>query len=220
MILIFFFYEKMSKSKIIFVSIEGCIAAGKSYLLDKLSSNTDFCFIDEPLDSWTNLKNEEGKCILELFYEDKKKYSFHFQMYALLTRFKNIFSAIEKNKDKTIFFTERSIYADRYIFFEMLKNENFISPIEQKIYLELFSSVIGKIPELSAVVNVNSSAKLCMDRLQKRNRKKGEETIPIEYLCDLIKYQNKWILEIDPKIKIFNCSSDDYKEVANFVRNL
>ena len=75
----------------ILVSIEGNIGAGKSTLLRALrEQQLDWCFIDEPLDTWTSLKNDEGVSLLELFYGDQRRWSYTFQNCALLSRFQNI----------------------------------------------------------------------------------------------------------------------------------
>lgn len=201
----------------ILVSIEGCIAAGKTFLLDKIKENSNFCIIEEPLDLWTNLKDDNGESILELFYEDKVKYSFHFQLYALITRYKNIKNTINNNKDKKIFISERSISADRFIFFEMLKDSKFLSSIEKNIYLELFLLIEKEIPPISAVINVNSNADLCYERAKMRNRK-GEEDISKNYLSTLINYQKEWL--DNTNIKVLSCTSDDNELVENFILSL
>ena len=70
------------------VSIEGNIGSGKSTLVKELQRrfSDKWDFVNEPVDEWVALKNEEGKSLIELFYEDKKKYSYMFQNYAYITR--------------------------------------------------------------------------------------------------------------------------------------
>ena len=70
----------------ILVSIEGNIGAGKSTLLTALKgSQLDWCFIDEPLDAWTSLSNEEGVNILQLYYTDQSRWASTFQINAVLS---------------------------------------------------------------------------------------------------------------------------------------
>jgi deoxyadenosine/deoxycytidine kinase len=63
----------MQNSKII-ISIEGNIGVGKSSFIEllKISLNKDrYEFISEPVDEWLNLKDNEGKNLLQTFYESR-----------------------------------------------------------------------------------------------------------------------------------------------------
>ena len=63
------------------ITLEGNIGAGKSTFLDKLktkyASRNDVLFLQEPVDTWSQIQ-QNGKTLLELFYENQKKYSFQF----------------------------------------------------------------------------------------------------------------------------------------------
>lgn len=64
----------------ILLSIEGNIGAGKSTLLRALrAAHPEWTFIDEPLDTWTALKNETGN-LLECFYGDQDRWAYTFQV--------------------------------------------------------------------------------------------------------------------------------------------
>ena len=72
------------KFQIQIVSIEGNIGSGKSTLLSNLKNhfnknNNHVIFLKEPVDEWSNIKDENGITILEKFYSDQDKYSFHFK---------------------------------------------------------------------------------------------------------------------------------------------
>ena len=41
--------------------------------------------VKEPVDIWETVRDEDGKTILEKFYQDSKKYAFQFQVMALTT---------------------------------------------------------------------------------------------------------------------------------------
>lgn len=89
--------------KPLLISIEGNIGAGKSTLLDALrESNPDWVFIDEPVGVWSAFRNEGGENMLEVFYRDRKRWSYTFQNCALLTRFQNIETAIGAHNEKLI----------------------------------------------------------------------------------------------------------------------
>jgi len=55
--------------KPILISIEGNIGAGKSYLLASMrAAHPEYVFIDEPVEFWESLRNEENLSLLEVFY--------------------------------------------------------------------------------------------------------------------------------------------------------
>ena len=61
----------------------------KINLLNKLKeSDLEIEIIQEPVDEWLNLKDKNGKNILDCFYSDFKKWSFAFQINAFHTRIK------------------------------------------------------------------------------------------------------------------------------------
>lgn len=85
------------------LSIEGNIGSGKSTmlkylrnnLLSFLENNYKLIFVDEPVSSWENIKDIEGKNMIEKFYENPQKYSFPFQIMALTTRIFYLKNAID-----------------------------------------------------------------------------------------------------------------------------
>lgn len=77
----------------------GNIGAGKSYLLSKLrKAHPEWCFIDEPVEFWESLKNNENESLLEVFYKDQRRWSYTFQNCALLSRYHNIESAVKEHQ--------------------------------------------------------------------------------------------------------------------------
>ena len=89
--------------------LEGNVGTGKSTFLQKLKENgIDVIF--EPVDIWTSIKNDNGKTLLEEFYNDQKRYAYTFQSIAFRTRVQNI----ENSKVNTVI--ERSIFTDRNVF--------------------------------------------------------------------------------------------------------
>ncbi len=63
----------------IIISLDGNIGAGKSTLLNAIRERiSEINYVDEPVGQWTVLKNTEGKNLLELFYEDKKRWAYTF----------------------------------------------------------------------------------------------------------------------------------------------
>ena len=180
----------------IIISLDGNIGAGKSTLLAEIRNRLhDVHFVDEPVGQWTSLKNAEGKNLLELFYEDKKRWAYTFQNCAILTRLKNIKDAVT-NLDKTVkgpqvIITERSVLTDKHVFAEMLRDSGEIDPLEWDLYENWFN-VFGKELPVSGIIYVSTSSTTSKERIKIRNRH-GEENISLEYLDALDAQHKKWI---------------------------
>ena len=115
------------------ISIEGNIGSGKSTLLKRISEiNSNVVTLQEPVDVWNSIKDENGKTILELYYADQKKWAFAFQMMAFITRAKKLREAVENNPGKVIV-TERSVFTDKNIFAMMLHDSGIIDEVEYSI---------------------------------------------------------------------------------------
>ena len=53
----------------------------QSTLVETLKKNLDFVvFVDEPVDEWTQVVDNEGQTILQKYYADQKRYAFAFQV--------------------------------------------------------------------------------------------------------------------------------------------
>ena len=180
----------------IIISLDGNIGAGKSTLLAEIRKKLhNIHFVDEPVGQWTALKNAEGKNLLELFYQDKKRWAYTFQNCAILTRLKNIKDAVE-NLDNTvktpqIIITERSVLTDKHVFAEMLRDSGDIDPLEWELYENWFN-VFGKQYPVRGIIYLSTSSSTSKERIQIRNRQ-GEENISLEYLNALDTQHKKWI---------------------------
>jgi deoxyadenosine/deoxycytidine kinase len=194
------------------ISIEGNIGSGKSTLLANLKkhfeNNTNIIFLKEPVDEWSNIKDEKGITILEKFYANQEKYSFPFQMMAYISRlkllkdtFNDINLKIKKRKgiiksefencdysslnelitnDKYTIITERSLFTDKMVFAKMLYDTGKIEFVNYQIYLNWFNTFAEEFP-VNKIIYVKASAETCYERVGKRHRD-GEDKIPLVYL--------------------------------------
>lgn len=182
----------------VLVSIEGNIGAGKTTLLKYLrDTHPEWVFIDEPVDTWSRIRNEEGESILEVFYKDRRRWSYTFQNCALLTRYQNIETAVSKKRAQNpsgpvVFLTERCLETDYYVFTRMLQDEGSIDSMEIELYERLLSQLKKTATSLTAIIHVNTEPELCQDRIKQRGRS-GEDAITLDYLQALHKYQSNWI---------------------------
>lgn len=178
------------------ISVEGNIGAGKSTLLDALRElNKDWIFIDEPVKQWSSLKNELDESMLEVFYKDRRRWSYTFQNCALLTRYQCIEEAIRQHSSGTghrVFVTERCLDTDYYVFTKMLREDGSLDKLEFDLYERWFKQLKRTSTPLSGIVHVDTSPDVSAQRIVKRGRE-GEQAIELGYLRSLDKYQRAWI---------------------------
>ena len=178
------------------ISIEGNIGSGKTTLLKNLreyyKNNDNIIFLDEPLNEWNKITDENGTTILEKFYMDQKKYAFSFQMMAYITRLAILRKAYNSNNNKIII-TERCLYTDKYVFANMLHKSNNIEDINYKIYLNWFDEFADEFP-INQIIYVKTDPSICYQRIHQRNRT-GEEIISQNYLDECHRYHESFINE-------------------------
>ena len=119
----------------IIVSIEGNIGVGKSTFINILKNKwSNGCeIVDEPIEIWKEIKDKEGKNILQTFYEDIPRWGYTFQNIACITRMMKIEDTIKNTNHKYIFL-DRSLGTDKNIFEAMLHDNGQINQIEHSMY--------------------------------------------------------------------------------------
>jgi deoxyadenosine/deoxycytidine kinase len=187
----------MTFSNLQIISIEGNIGSGKSTLLEQLRNhfvnNESIIFLQEPVDEWAKIQDENGVTMLEKFYQNQKKYSFAFQMMAYISRLaalkKAVDSVSKQENHKTVIITERSLFTDKMVFAQMLYDSGDIEHIEHQIYLQWFDTFATEYP-ITKIVYVKTAPEICHFRILKRSRT-GENCIPLEYLDKCHLYHEK-----------------------------
>tara|TARA_A100001015_G_scaffold320759_1_gene448358 strand:+ start:1263 stop:1907 length:645 start_codon:yes stop_codon:yes gene_type:complete len=203
------------------ISIEGNIGSGKSTLLnllrEKYKDSKNIIFVDEPVSEWNNIKDGE-KSILELFYDDKDKYSFTFQILAYITRLRKLLQVLENSNKDDVIICERSIYTDKYVFAKMLYQQGYIKEIEWQTYNYWFDTFkVQTLP--NRIFYVKTDPIICSNRIKKRNRN-GENSIAIEYLNHCHQLHEEWlrvnefsknnIITIDGNIELEDSNKNNY----------
>ena len=179
------------------ISIEGNIGSGKSTLVNYLKNTLDknkYVFVDEPVNTWQSITDNEGVDIISKFYEDQQKYAFSFQMLAYISRISAIKKVINKSK---IVITERCVNTDKEVFAKMLYDDKLIEDINYKIYNMWFDE-FNKDIKVDKIVYLQTDPVLCSQRIKQRNRE-GED-INLDYLCRCHNYHEDWISNIPNKI--------------------
>lgn len=199
----------MSDKKVI-ISIEGNIGVGKSTFINILKSNWDLgtcTVVNEPIDIWTNLKNSDGKNILQTFYEDVSRWAYTFQNIACITRMMKIEESIKNSTSKYIFL-DRSLGTDKNVFEAMLYDDGKLSQIEHQMY-NLWCDFYYKYvrSELDQIyIYLKAKPKICEQRIKKRGRIE-ETNIDLKYLEGLNDYHDKWLLN-ESNVIIIDCDDD------------
>ena len=177
------------------ISIDGNIGSGKSTFVTMLKeyfatkkSDISICFLQEPVDMWNEIKDKDGKTMIECFYSNPDKYSFAFQMMAYISRLSILKNEFKKGYD--IIFTERCLFTDRNVFCKMLYDDGKIDDIEYQIYNRWFDEFISEFPEIEYIY-IKTSPEVSDERIKERARK--GETIPIEYLKKCHEYHEEWL---------------------------
>jgi len=192
------------------ISIEGNIGSGKSTLLANLQkhfkNNHNVIFLKEPVDEWSEIKDENGITILEKFYADQEKYSFSFQIMAYISRLKILKNVIKNcrdeastvlcdqpNTEKSIYYiiTERSLFTDKMVFAKMLYESGKIELINYHIYLNWFNTFVDDY-KVNKVIYVKATPDVCYERIKKRHRD-GENNISLEYLTTCHRYHENML---------------------------
>jgi len=213
------------------VSIEGNIGAGKSTILDYLrtlygGNNSKVCFVDEPVDMWKEIRDEEGD-VLSKFYADPSKYAFAFQVMAFATRVQKLKAAMRENPDARVFVCERSLEADYNIFAKMLSDDGKIESIEYQIYQQFYEAYTSDFMH-AGIIYVEVPPETCEDRIKMRGRP-GEEHIELSYLQRCHNYHSDWLdadtrdrnmLRIDNSKKNVNIINTYGEAVRKFIENV
>ena len=151
-------------------TVGGNIGSGKSTVLKKLESKlaTSHVFVSEPIDKWGDW--------LRLFYEDKKKYAFSFQMKIL---YEYVF--VKNIPSQTRVISERSPLDSTGVFAQHLVQQGYLNSHEYDL-LKDCNKVMGWEPDV--YIYVRTDPRVCYDRMVSRNRN-AESGVPIEYLAEL-----------------------------------
>lgn len=201
------------------IHIEGNIGAGKSTFLRFIEEKTNIATSQEPVSEWMNIKGEDGKNLLESFYEDIPRWSFAFQMNCFISRVHNV-----KKMPKTgVNFIERSILSDK-IFAKNCFENNTMTKIEFDIYTRWSEWLKDKLCDnIDGIIYLRTTPDVSNERIKKRSRD-GESDIPMEYLEQLHNHHDEWLLnEKEIPVLVLDANTIKYDEnliktIRNFVK--
>ena len=136
--------------------------------------------IYEPVELWKTTG------ALEYFYKDIPRNAYSFQTFTYITRIASVIDEIYDNPDADIYILERSIWTDRYIFMELLKDS--ITDLEMNMYMQWCYMWAYILPmRVDKWVLLNTSLDESLKRIAFRDRNGEKSGVSVEYQTNLYK---------------------------------
>ena len=174
------------------VLVEGNIGSGKStYMKHCYDHGTGVDIIMEPVDKWTDL-NATGLNLLQMMYEDPKRWSLVFQTYVQLT----MLETHTKASTRPVKMMERSLYSAQYCFVENLREAGKIEDSEYQILSNWFDFIMScqEIDiSVDLIVYLQTRPEVALERVRSRSR--GEEHLISDgYIRQLHVLHEDWLV--------------------------
>lgn len=206
--------------------IEGIIGSGKTTLINNIKKicHNDIIVFEEPIEEFCNLKyNNNSKIIeeniLQLCYENPKKYAFANQLNILTSIINQLLNF--NNNEKQIGIMERSLLSAVYVFSKYYNEFGYIENREYGIlmkYIEIFFNIVKNYKV--HFIFLNTTLDNSFERIKNRNRR-AEQNININLLQELSSYYNQFKIKLtcsnNKRIKdlnIFEIDGNNNKEMV------
>lgn len=162
-----------------FIAIAGNIGAGKSSLLEFLSSAYQVAPFYEP---------NEANPYLSDFYQDMKRWAFQSQLFFLSNKFR-----IHQEADKVpgVVVQDRTIYEDAEIFATALHRMGKIDQRDWDTYWGFYQTIISAIQAPDLMIYLRCPVRTLRQRIRNRGRSM-EQDIPLAYLKTLDGLYEEW----------------------------
>jgi deoxyadenosine/deoxycytidine kinase len=188
------------------IAVEGNIGAGKSTFLRRLE-DLGAKVVYEPVDEWMSLRDATlDKSLLELFYEDKARYGFAFQMMILETRFASL-SSVDPGE---LVFCERSLLTDLEVFANLMHRSGGMTDVEHAVYSRYQRLLLrlGGV-EVDAIVYLRVTPAECVNRIRRRDRQ-GEASIDEAYVTAVHEAHETWLTDpaLGTRVHTFDADGD------------
>jgi deoxyadenosine/deoxycytidine kinase len=163
-----------------FIAIAGNIGAGKSSLLDFLTSSYDISPFYEP--------NDENPYLPD-FYRDMKRWAFQSQLFFLSNKFR-----IHQEADRIpgVVIQDRTIFEDAEIFATALHQMRKIDKRDWQTYWNFYQTILQAIQPPDLMIYLRCSMRTLRRRIRLRGRQM-EQNIPLSYLKRLESLYENWI---------------------------
>ena len=163
-----------------YFAIAGNIGAGKTSLTELLSKHYGWeAHFEDVIDN----------PYLDDFYNHMERWSFNLQIYFLNSRFRQLDSFSNSNKN---FIQDRTIYEDAHIFAPNLHAMGLMNQRDFNNYQSLFGLMESMIQCPDILIYLRSSIPNLVHKIHKRGRE-YENSISIEYLSRLNERYEAWV---------------------------
>jgi len=193
-----------------YITIEGCIGAGKTTLCNRIAHDFKAKLI---------LEQFEENSFLPKFYDDPIHYAFPLEMSFLAERY-NQLKHLLSHGDLFASFTIADYFIDKCIIF----SENNLQTDEFQLYRKLFDIITNFLPKPELLVYLYKEENLLIENIKKRGRE-YEKNIAREYLVNIQKgyleylksIKNTPILIIDTNNIDYLTSENDYQKIVSII---
>lgn len=168
------------------VLVEGNIGVGKTTFLNYIKKCERVKIVKEPVEQWQNLN---GSNLLNLMYNDPKKWGFPFQAYTFLLMLQNHARKI----DAEIKILERSMYSARYCFAKLLVENNYLAKEEYDILEKMYQYTddLHMMPDF--IIYLRAPPEQVFERIKERGRDE-EKNINFGYIYRLHELHEDWLV--------------------------
>eukprot|EP01116_Phalansterium_solitarium_P020369 TRINITY_DN5994_c0_g1_i2.p1 TRINITY_DN5994_c0_g1~~TRINITY_DN5994_c0_g1_i2.p1 ORF type:complete len:237 (+),score=71.00 TRINITY_DN5994_c0_g1_i2:84-794(+) len=181
----------------IHIGIAGLIGAGKTTLATALAKALNLTpYYEKVVDN----------IYLADFYKDPKKHSFALQIYLLNHRFRQQQQIIWQGKGGV---QDRTIYEDS-VFAKMLRDSGLLDERDYQTYCHLFANMSNFMNKPNLIIFLDVSPEESLERIKQRSRD-CESTISLEYLQNLYRAYNEFILEIARAIPVIRVNYSKFR---------
>jgi len=195
-----------------FITIEGCIGAGKTTLTRQIAADHNGRMI---------LERFEDNPFLPQFYADPERHAFPVELYFMAERFQQLKSLLSEPDMFASFTISDFLFQKSYIF-----AMNNLKEQEAKLYRTLFDIIHPNLPRPDLILYLYAPVDKLLDNIRKRGRD-YEQNISADYLNNIqqayleyFKYQtNARIILLDTANMNFKENSDDYQKVTDILNS-
>lgn len=190
------------------LSLEGNIGAGKSTLMRLLRDRGGLCTIDEPVARWQSVSAPDAResdppvNMLELFYNEPKRWAFTFQTFAFLSRAQSAVESLEgragavDGQSSAAIVLERSLDSDKHIFATNCLTTGLFTRGEWAVYANYHKWTAEQHPQMKVdgFVYMRTNPSTCQQRCAKRSRSE-DAAIGLDYLSQIHARHEEWLLD-------------------------
>ena len=195
-----------------FITIEGCIGAGKTTLTRKIAEDYNARLI---------LERFEDNPFLPQFYADPERHAFPVELYFMAERFQQLKALLSESDIFKSFTISDFLFQKSYIF-----AMNNLREQEAKLYRTLFDIINPNLPKPDLILYLYAPVEKLLDNIHKRGRDYEQQITP-EYLNNIqqaylehFKYQtNARIIILDTTNIDFTKSQADYQKIIDILNN-